>query len=267
MSESETPRIDPFETTESFRLDGKVAWITGASRGLGRALALAFAGAGAKVLAGARSREALEETVAMIEARGGEAVACPGSVTEPADIERALNMITDRWGRLDTLVNNAGVSPHFKRSEQVSDEEFVEVLQTNLVGVLTCTRSAYELLEADGGGTVVNVSSVHGSYAHERLLAYSASKGALEMVTRTLAVEWAPRGVRVNAIAPGYLETDMTAGLLAHPKWRERLLAQTPIGRFAAPEEMVGGALFLASPASSYVVGATLFMDGGWTAT
>lgn len=258
--------IDPFEAAARIRLDGRVVWVTGASRGLGRALALGFAGAGARVLATARSADALDETVAAIRERGGEALAVPGSVTDPGDVEAALEAAREAWGRLDALVNNAGVSPHFKRSEQLADDELRSVLETNLIGPLACTRSAFELLEADGGGAVVNVSSIHGARAHERMLAYAAAKGGLELVTRTLAVEWAARGVRVNSLAPGYLETDMTTGLREHPRWRESLLSRIPMGRFGKPEEIVPAALFLASPASSYVTGATLFADGGWTA-
>ena len=121
-------------------------------------------------------------------------------------------------------------------------------------------------MEAAGGGTIVNVSSVHGSTGHERLSAYAASKGGLELLTRSLALEGAGRNIRVNALAPGYLETDMTRDLREHERWRAELLGKIPMGRFARPEELVGAMLFLAGPASSYMTGATLIVDGGWTA-
>lgn len=248
------------------RLDGRVAWITGASRGLGRTLAYAFAGAGAAVLLSARSREPLDEIAHHIEAAGGSARVATGSVADPDDVAAALALAEETWGRLDTLVNNAGISPSFKRSEQVTGDELREILDTNLVGAIDCARAALPLLEAGDGGSIVNVSSVHGARAHERLLGYAASKGAVEMATRTLAIEWAARGVRVNSLAPGYIETDMTAGLREHPRWSESLLARIPLGRFATTGEIASCALFLASPAASYVTGATLFADGGWTA-
>lgn len=248
------------------RFDDRVVWITGASRGLGRTLAYAFAGAGASVLLTARSEEPLREIVAEIEAGGGSARQLAGSVTDPAAVAAAVELVEETWGKLDALVNNAGISPSFKRAEQVEDDELRDVLDTNLVGAFAHARAALPLMEAAGGGTIVNVGSVHGLVAHERVIAYAAAKGALEMVTRTLAVEWAPRGVRVNTLAPGYIETDMTAGLREHPRWSESLLARTPMGRFATTAEIAACALFLASRSASYVTGATLYADGGWTA-
>src|SRR5262249_6342252 len=158
-----------------------------------------------------------------------------GSVTDPAAVAEAVA----RLDRLDVLVNNAGISPTFKRTELLEDDEWRAVLDVNFGGALACCRAALPLLEASSGA-VGNGSSIHGTVAHERLAAYAASKGALELLTKTLAIEWAPRGIRVNALAPGYLETDMTAALREHPRWRESLLAQIPLGRFATPEEIAG---------------------------
>jgi NAD(P)-dependent dehydrogenase (short-subunit alcohol dehydrogenase family) len=250
----------------SLRLDGKVAWVTGASRGLGRELALALAGAGAELLLSARSAAAVEQVAEEVRAAGGRAEVAAGSVAEPADVAAAAATIDRIWGRLDLLVNNAAVSPSFTRAERIGDADWQEVLDVNLGGAFSCCKAALPLLRAAPSGCVVNVSSVHGRAAHERLAAYAASKGGLELLTRTLALEWATDGIRVNAVAPGYLQTEMTSGLRDHPHWGEALLGRIPLRRFAAPAEIVGAIMFLASDASSYVTGATLAVDGGWTA-
>jgi NAD(P)-dependent dehydrogenase (short-subunit alcohol dehydrogenase family) len=246
------------------RLDGKVAWVTGASRGLGRALAYALAGAGAELLLMARSEAPMRRIADEIAAAGGVAQVVVGSVDDPADVAAAAERIDRHWGRLDVLVNNAGVSPMFTRSERVTAEDWRTVLDVNLTGPLACCQAAFPAM-ADGG-SIVNVSSIHGVSAHERLVAYAASKGGVEMLTRCLAVEWAPKGIRVNSIAPGYLETEMTVALREHPRWRPSLLAKIPMGRFGTTAEIAASTVFLASDAASYVTGTTLFADGGWTA-
>jgi NAD(P)-dependent dehydrogenase (short-subunit alcohol dehydrogenase family) len=252
-------------TPPDLRLDGKVAWITGASRGLGRALAFGFAGAGAKVLLSARSADALESVAATIRDAGKEVIVSVGSVSEKADVEAAAALAREEWGQIDVLVNNAGISPSFRRSESVPEEEWRQVIDINLTGPFLCAQAAYGAMP-EAGGSIVNISSIHANAGHERLVAYSASKGGMEMLTKTLAVEWAKRGVRVNGVAPGYLETDMTTGLREHEKWSASLLAKIPMGRFGRTSEIVGASLFLASDASRYITGATLFADGGWNA-
>lgn len=164
------------------------------------------------------------------------------------------------------LVANAGISPLMKRSERLSDEEWRQVLDVNLSGTFYCCRAAGGLMLEQGGGSVVVVSSVHGSVGFGRLAPYAAGKGGVEMLARTLALEWADRGVRVNTVAPGYLETDMTAGLREAGHWRETLLERIPLRRFGRPEDVVGAIVFLASEAAAYITGTTLFVDGGWTA-
>jgi NAD(P)-dependent dehydrogenase (short-subunit alcohol dehydrogenase family) len=250
----------------SLRLDGRVAWVTGASRGLGRALAFAFAGAGAELLLTARSEGPLCEIVRAIRDTGGRAHALVGSVTDEEHIAEAVALAERRWGRLDILINNAGISSDLTRAEHVDHADWQRVLDVNLSAPFRCSCAALNLLEAGGAGSIVNVSSVHGHVGQERLVAYSASKGGLEMMTRSLALEWAARGVRVNTVAPGYLLTDMTVDLRTHERWREELTSRIPMGRFGAPSEVVGSVLFLAGPSSSYVTGSTLFVDGGWTA-
>lgn len=251
----------------SLRLDGRVVWVTGASRGLGRAIAFALSGLGAQLLLTARSADGLAHVERAVRERGGTVESMAGSVGDAGFLAEAAEHLKERWGRLDVLVNNAGVSPAFVPSERLDDAVWRDVLDINLSGPFACCRAALPLFEAAGGGSVVNVSSIHAVRAHERLIAYAASKGGLEMVTRTLAIEWAARGIRVNAVAPGYLETDMTAGLRASERWRKSLEARIPLGRFARPAEIVPAIAFLASPCSSYITGSTIFVDGGWTAT
>ena len=258
--------LDLLRNPPTLRFDDSVVWVTGATRGLGRATALAMAGAGARLMLSAQSQAALEEVATVIEEHGTEVQVVTGSVSDEADMIAAADAIESTFGRLDVLINNAGISPHFTRAESLDVSGLREVLDTNLIGAITCARAAFPLLLRSDAASVVNVSSVHGSRAHVRMLAYAASKGGIEMVTRTLAEEWADRGIRVNSLAPGYIETAMTEGLRAHDGWREKLLGRIPMSRFATTAEIASCVLFLASPASSYVTGTTLFADGGWTA-
>jgi NAD(P)-dependent dehydrogenase (short-subunit alcohol dehydrogenase family) len=225
-----------------------------------------MAGAGAEVLLTARNQAALEQLADMIRNAGGVAEVVSGSVTNPADIAAAVDAADRRWGRLDVLVNNAGVGSSYRRAAGVTDDEFTKVVGTNLTGAFACCRAAFPLLERAGASSVVNVSSVHGHVGGARLAAYAASKGGLELLTRSLALEWAGAGVRVNSIAPGYLATEMTAGLRGHEQLAAELLARVPMRRFGEPSEIAAAVLFLASDAASYVTGATLLADGGWTA-
>jgi NAD(P)-dependent dehydrogenase (short-subunit alcohol dehydrogenase family) len=242
-------------------------WITGASRGLGRALAFACAGAGAQLLLSARDEARLASVAALITDAGGRAEICAGSVTDSAHLRDAVAFAQATWGRIDVLVNNAGISPAFGRAEKLDLIEFEQTLSVNLTGALACCQAALPLLaESRAGASVVNVSSIHAGAAHERVIAYSASKAGLEMMSRTLALEWAARGIRVNCVAPGYIETDMTAGLQGSARHFNELLARIPLGRFADVSEIVGAVLFCAGDVSRYMTGATLTIDGGWLA-
>jgi NAD(P)-dependent dehydrogenase (short-subunit alcohol dehydrogenase family) len=249
----------------SFDLERRRVWVTGASRGLGHAIAEALLGAGADVAVTARTAGPLDALVA--RARGSNrALALPASVSDPGQGDLAAQRILHEWGGLDVLVNCAGVSPTFKRAEQVQDDEWRAVVDVNLSGTFYCARAAARLMVAGGGGTIVNVSSIHGVAGMPRLAAYSASKGGTEALTRTLALEWAEYGIRVNAISPGYFKTEMTEGLRGNSRWREQLLDRIPLSRFGEPHELIPAVLFLASSASAYVTGSTLVIDGGWTA-
>ena len=257
-----TPRSEPV----SFEFTGRRVWVTGASRGLGRAIALGFAASGADVALTARSADGVAEVASAAEGLGAKTLVLPASVSDPEAVSSVVAGIERSWGGLDVLVNCAGVSPMFKKAELVEDDEWRQVLDVNVTGSFLCAREAGKLMLGGEGGAIVNVSSIHGQVGAERMAAYSASKGAVDALTRTLALEWAPRGIRVNTISPGYFETDMTEALRGHGKWRGHLLARTPLGRFGAPEELVSAALFLASDASGFMTGSTMVVDGGWTA-
>lgn len=250
----------------SFDFRDKRVWVTGASRGLGRAIALGFARAGARVALTSRTEASLAGVRADLPDAVDRVMPLPLDISVESSVREAVSQITDAWGGIDCLVNCAGISPSFKPAENVREKEWRDVLDVNLTGLFLCTREAGQVMLDHGSGTVINVSSIAARAGLERMAAYTASKGAVEALTRTLALEWAERGVRVNCLAPGFFETDMTHSLRHHDKWRDRLLDRIPVGRFGEPRELVPAALFLASDASRYVTGTALVVDGGWTA-
>jgi NAD(P)-dependent dehydrogenase (short-subunit alcohol dehydrogenase family) len=256
------PRPEPV----TFDFTARRVWVTGASRGLGRAIALGFAASGADVALTARTPEAVRSVADEAESLGAKTLVLPASVSDPQAIAAASAEIAAQWGGLDVLVNCAGVSPTFKRAEFVEDEEWRHVLDVNVTGSFLCAREAGRMMLAAGSGAIVNVSSIHGQVGMERMAAYSASKGAIDALSRTLALEWAPRGIRVNTLSPGYFETEMTEALRDHKRWRGHLLSRIPLGRFGVPDELVAAALFLSSESSGFMTGANVVVDGGWTA-
>lgn len=249
-------------------MSGKqIAWVTGGSRGLGRSVAEQLAAAGYSVVITARDPERLERTAAAISAglpAEVEVVAQPASIRQDQDVAGVAEYIRDRWQRLDVLVCNAGISPVYVPSEALSMSDWDRVIDTNLSGVFRCCRHAVDLMTE--GGSIVNISSIHGQVGAPNLAAYAASKGGVEALTRTLAVEWAPRGIRVNAIAPGYLETDMTAGLRGNDRHRGELLSRIPMNRFGSVDEVAAMVVALCGSEGGYVTGTVMTIDGGWTA-
>ena len=249
-----------------FSLTGKVAIVTGSSRGIGRAIVEGLAGAGAAVTVTARNGEMAQSVARAISGTGGTSLAVPADVSKPADVDRLVQTSLDRYGQIDILVNNAGISPFYKKAELVSETEWDQVLAVNLKGAFLCAQAAGRVMMSQKSGRILNISSVGGRVALPNLAVYCAAKGGLEQLTRVLAAEWARHNILVNSIAPGFVETDLTAGLRENSKLRDGIIGQTPLGRLGMPEEIVGAAIYLASDAASYVTGQTLFVDGGWTA-
>ncbi|MBI4011058.1 MAG: SDR family oxidoreductase [Candidatus Rokubacteria bacterium] len=244
------------------RLDGRVALVTGASRGLGRAMALALAEAGADLGLLARSRDQLEETAAAARGLGRTAVVRPVDLASPAEAERAVQEIDAAFGRIDVLVNNSGIAV-VKPLVETTLEEWRAILDTNLTAAFALCRAVGRGMIARGRGKVINVASVLGGHGLAGYTAYSASKGGLIALTRTLAVEWARHNIQVNAIAPGWFLTSMNVHAFADARLRERLLRDVPARRTGRPEELGPLVVYLASAASDFMTGETIFIDGG----
>ena len=245
--------------TPAFRLDGKRAFVTGASKGIGRAGAVALAAAGAEVVLAARGVPEMEETVAELEAAGHRAKAVGLDVTERA----ALRSTIAAEGPFDVLLNNAGTNIR---------EPFLEVREASLDALIALNiRAVFEtaqavaqgMVAAGKGGSIINLSSVNGHVAGANRSVYTASKHAVEGMTKAMAFELGPRGIRVNTLAPGFVETPLTAPVLADTKFRERVVRAMPLGRVMTVEDVMGAIVFLASPASQMVTGLSLVLDGG----
>jgi NAD(P)-dependent dehydrogenase (short-subunit alcohol dehydrogenase family) len=243
-------------------LSGKVALVTGASSGLGLHMAKTLARAGAKVALAARRLERVEAEARALADEGATAVAVPLDVTDPASVEAAVARVRDALGPATILVNNAGIA-HTDRALELTPETFREVVATNLEGAFYVARAAARaMIEAGVGGSIVNVASILGLRVAGRVAAYAASKAGLVRLTEALALEWARHGIRVNALAPGYVETDLNREFLSSEAG-QALRARIPQRRFGRLEDLDGPLLLLASDASAYVTGATIVVDGG----
>jgi NAD(P)-dependent dehydrogenase (short-subunit alcohol dehydrogenase family) len=252
--------------TNILSLEGKIAVITGGTSGIGRALSLGLADAGADVVASARRQQQVDETAAAIEERGRQTVRLASDVCDRASLEKLLAATVEKFGRVDILINCAG---RIKRTPTLTmpEEEWTSILDTNLTGTLrACQVFGKHMLERSYG-RIINISSLNAFVALSEVAAYAASKAGVGSLTRSLAVEWSKRGVTVNAIAPGVFRTELNAQLLDSTLRGQELLMRTPMGRFGKTEELVGAAIYLASDAASFVTGQTLVVDGGFLAS
>ena len=250
-------------SSQLFRLDGCAALVTGASAGLGAAMALALAEAGADVAAHGNTRSPAG-ACARIEATGRKAVALTGDLADRSVAGRLVDETVRALGRLDILVNNAGLIRRAP-AEQYSDEDWDSVIEVDLTSAFRLARSAGQHMIASGrGGRIVNIASLLAFQGGITVPAYAAAKGGLAQLTKALANEWASKGINVNAVAPGYIETDVTTALRNDPVRSRQILERIPAGRWGQPEDVAGAVVFLASPASRYVHGHVLAVDGGW---
>lgn len=248
-----------------FRLDGKVAIVTGASRGLGQGMAVGLAEAGADIVALGTRLENLAETTAVIQELGRKVLPLKCNVANFPDIRAVIAATLDKFGTIDILVNNAGT---IRRAPAVAypDEDWKAVLDTNLTGLFQFCREAGKIMVAKQRGKIINIASLLSFSGGITVPAYAASKGGVAQLTKALANEWAQHNVQVNAIAPGYFETDNTAALRANAVRNAEISARIPAGRWGKPQDLKGAVVFLASEASNYVNGHILLVDGGWMA-
>ena len=249
-----------------FDLSGKVAIVTGAGRGLGRVIALGLAQHGADVVVVSRTLAQVEAVAQEISGLGRKALALQVDTSRKADMDRMVARTRERWGRIDVLVNNAGIDI-IKPAADYAEGEWDQVVAINLKGYFLCAQAVGRVMIDQRAGSIVMNSSIAGSIGIALLVPYAAAKGGVNQLTRTLAVEWAPHGVRVNAFSPAYFENVMQGVEAIHNEAKERHIREwTPLGRRGRLEELVGPVVFLASDASSYVTGHILMVDGGWTA-
>lgn len=256
---------------DDFKLDGLVAIIPGGGGGIGSALAVAFAGAGARIVVGGRTQASLDATVKQIQAAGGDGMAVVGDATDEADCERMVSAAVERFGRIDILVNavggGAGKALHDAESYPRADWDWI--MELNVRSTLVPTQAvARQMIAQGGGGRILNISSVRGNLGIKAgYSAYVAAKGAINSLTRQWATEWAPHGIRVNAIMPTFVDTPQVAMLLDDPAFKAGIVSRIPLGRVGETRDITGPAIFLCSDAASFVTGQILGIDGGLTAT
>ncbi len=248
-----------------FRLDGKVALITGASRGIGAATAKMLAEAGAKVVVSSRKLDACETVVREIEAAGGTAFAIACNVSKKDDLQAMVDETVKRWGRIDVLVCNAASNPYYGPMAEIPDEAYEKIMNANLQSILWLCNMAIPGMAQRGEGSVVLLASVGGLRGSSKLGVYGISKAAVMQLARSLAVEWGPQGIRVNSVAPAVIKTDFARTLWDNPELEREKVKAYPLRRFGVPEEVASAILFLAAPAGGFITGHNLVIDGGTT--
>ncbi|MBA1145733.1 glucose 1-dehydrogenase [Ectothiorhodospiraceae bacterium WFHF3C12] len=249
-----------------FDLSGNCTIVTGAGRGIGRALATGFAEAGSDLVVCSRTQSELDELAGELAGRGVRVLPVACDVTDQASVQAMTDSAVAHFGRVDVLINNAGMTTK-KPAEDYTPEDWQRIIAVNLTGVFFVAQAVGRHMIREEGGRIINISSIAAQTAITGSVAYCASKGGVDMVTRVLAAEWAQHGIRVNGLAPAYTETPLVQAITEQRSdFADRVKARTPLGRMARPEEMVGTAIYLASEASSYVTGETVHVDGGWTA-
>ncbi len=251
--------------TKDFSLEGKVAVVTGASRGIGRAVAIRFAQAGARVVVSSRKLEGVRAVAGEVLASGGTALALQAHVGQSEDVAALVDRTVEAFGRLDIAVNNAATNPHFGPLLTADEEQWDKILDTNAKGTFRMCKAVVPHMEAQGGGKIINLTSVAGLRPSSGMGVYGISKAAIIMMTQVLARELGPVNIQVNAIAPGVIKTQFSQVLWQTPQIAEPILHSLPSGRFGMPEDVAGLALYLASPAADYVTGGTFVVDGGLT--
>jgi NAD(P)-dependent dehydrogenase (short-subunit alcohol dehydrogenase family) len=249
-----------------FDLSGQVAVITGSSRGIGRSAAEIMAALGAKVVVSSRKADACEEVVAAIKRAGGEAIVIPCNIGRKNEVEALISGTIKQWGKIDTLVCNAAINPYYGPLSGLPDEAFDKIMSSNVKSNIWLTNLAIPGMAEKGGGSVVIVSSIGGLRGTGILGAYGISKAADFALARNLAVEWGPKNIRINCIAPGLVKTDFARALWDTPEAEQKSLTYNPMRRLGEPDDIAGGAVFLASRAGAWVNGHGLVIDGGTVA-
>ena len=246
-----------------FDINKKIAIVTGASRGLGKSMAISLAKAGADVVA----TDVLDtsETVKEVEKLGRKAIGIKVDVSKKQDVEKMVQQTIKKFGKIDILVNNAGIL-RMGNAEEMKQEDWDKVIQINLTGQFLCAQTVGKQMIKQKSGKIINIASIAGLGAYAQAIPYSASKAGIILMTKSLAVEWGKHNIQVNAICPGVFATDMTDDFLKNKQFMDMIKAKVPLGRHANPDELMGTIIYLASTASDYVTGHALVIDGGWTA-